>query len=166
MPLKPKIVSRFLRTARRRAHNAKLGLTDIQSYFGFESVQSIYNWENDDSGLTLKQLQRAADFYGLPAGVVLCITRITSDFRDGKADDAVAIARGLRVLADHVLEQRDRLANRDYDMPEMKERDGARLYSFSPLEQTLIDLWDVYKPVGLYRPQWPDPDIGFPNSES
>lgn len=161
MPWKPKIVGRFLRVARRRAHNAGMSVVEIQHALGYAAVQTIYNQEDDARGLDLEQLQNVANFYGLPMGVILCITRITSDYRDGKIEDARKIAKGLKAMADYVLVNEATLAKRDYKKAEIRERSNRKSepYLFSPLAQTIIDFWDVYKKNGLYRPQWLDPGV-------
>jgi hypothetical protein len=134
---KPKIIAKFFKLARSRADSRGVGIDAICEHFKC-STATIYNYEDERRVLTYNQLRRYVEFYGLPAGVMLIITRITAELRDGHADRAEKLAKGIQALAAHLIDKKAELADRDYQNANEKE-----------VERTLGELWDVYATHGL-----------------
>jgi hypothetical protein len=130
---KPKIIANFFKLARTRAEAKGIGIDAICKHFKC-STATIYNYEDERRVLTYNQLRRYVEFYGIPAGVMLVITRITSELRDGHPDRAEKLAEGIQALAAHLI-------NKDYQNPNEKQ-----------VERTLGELWDVYATHGLCEP--------------
>lgn len=139
---KPRIISRFFKVARHKAAQSGFDILAICDNFHC-SPATIYNHEDERRVLTYDQLKRYVEFYGMPAGVMLMITRLTAELRDGNVDNAERIARGVQAVATHLIENKDALAQRDYRAENGKWQD-----------QTLEEFWDVYEACGLYMPAW------------
>ncbi len=137
---KPKIVAKFFKLARTKSENNGMDILAICEHFKC-STATIYNYEDERRVLTYNQLRRYVEFYGIPAGVMLIITRLTAELRDGDADRAEKLAEGVRALATHLIENKEALANRDYQDADEKWE-----------ERTLAEFWDVYAAHGLYEP--------------
>ena len=139
---KPEIIARFFRLARERAEDNGFNIRQICDKFHC-SQATIYNYEDERRSLSYNQLHAYVEFYGIPAGVMLLITRLTAELRDGQADDAEKIARGIMAIANYVISNKATLGSRDY------EGNGGGYQ-----DQTLRELWDVYQTDGLYEPSW------------
>ena len=137
---KPKIIAKFFKLARTKSEEDGADIHAICQHFQC-SPATIYNYEDERRTLTYNQLRRYVEFYGIPAGVMLIITRLTAELRDGNADQAEKLAKGLLALATHMIENKAVLANRDYQNADEKWE-----------ERTLAELWDVYAAQGLYEP--------------
>jgi hypothetical protein len=137
---KPKIIAKFFKLARSRAESKGVEIGEICDQFKC-SLATIYNYEDERRVLTYNQLRRYVEFYGLPAGVMLIITRLTAELRDGHADRAEKLAVGIQALAAHLIDKKAELAHRDYQNVNAREE-----------ERTLEELWDVYAAHGLCEP--------------
>jgi len=137
---KPKIIALFFKLARKKSEENGIDVHAICDHFKC-SMATIYNYEDERRVLTYNQLRRYVEFYGIPAGVMLIITRLTAELRDGNADRAEKLAMGVLALARHVIENKAVLANRDYQNADEKWE-----------ERTLAEFWDVYAAGGLSEP--------------
>jgi AcrR family transcriptional regulator len=141
---KPEIITRFFRLARAKSEQKGMDISVICRHFKC-SPATIYNHEDERRTLTYNQLRRYVEFYGLPAGVVLIITRLTAELRDGKADNAERIALGIQAVAEYLIKNKTALASRNY-----QEENGKWQ------NQTLDEFWRVYEAHGLYEPTLPE----------
>ncbi len=76
---------------------------------------------------------------------MLVITRLTAELRDGNVDRAERLAKGIQALAVYIIENKTKLAERDYQNANEKGE-----------EHTLAEFWDVYAAHGLFEPVSPE----------